>query len=164
MDSRIDRVNSLYSSPVSFVYEITFHSQTLGLNLCQHEILGPSYSTHIIQCCAVIDASGIISNTVQPGDIILKINDTNLLAKENEEFDFENITQIITTTSNPRTLKIFRMAGRSYNLLPSYVEISLLLAETNVSAKFIVSGTIPPTIQTIPLSSEQGVSNFNSIN
>lgn len=137
-----ERTSTSYLPSASFSYEITFQYQnSLGLNLKPYAI---NYSIggggRYIGCCVVMDAlNAPIATIVQPGDILLKINESSLLMNQIEGFSFETITKIIAASTTPRTIRFMRPAGSSPNLFPSPIEIMLLHNEPHTSAKYNIT-------------------------
>lgn len=128
-------ITTSYLPPLSFTYEISFHSQnSLGLNLRPHFIQYGN-SKKYLGCCVVLEALAKLSTIVQPGDILLRLNDS-LLVSTNDSFHFESITKTIANASSPRVIRFLRIAGATYNLLPSPAEILLLANDPGTSAKY----------------------------
>lgn len=140
----MDRVSSSFALSAAFTYEVTFPTQqSLGINLKVH---GISYSAgsggRILGCCIVVETINTkIASIILPGDILLKVNGASLLGSPKEGFDFDKVTQLISTAPSPRTIKILRPAGISPNFCISPAEIFLLHAEDKCTARFTVPDT-----------------------
>jgi hypothetical protein len=121
----------------AFSYEIKFPFQTsLGLNLKPHSM---AYSQagggKFVGCLTVVDAATSLASVIHPGDILLKVNDTELVLP-GHLFDFERATRAITQASTPRVLRLLRPYCPS--IAPSPVEMFALAREAAPIAKFHV--------------------------
>ncbi len=133
----VDRTQISSTILSAFCYEISFPFQTsLGLNLKPHSIMFPNAAGHqFLGCLTIVDVIQFLSAIIHPGDILLRINDTNLI-NYGHAFDFEATTRAITTASTPRVLRLMRPFCPA--IMPSAVEIIQLAKEINPTAKFHV--------------------------
>lgn len=147
-----DRVLSSFMPTASFTYELTFPSAyaSLGLQLRPHlfpySITG---SRRALACCIVIDATACPSTLVQPGDVLLSVNGSLLLAMENScevSYSFDASVRTISQAAQPRTIRFLRGAGLSPNLRVSPAEVILLAGEGHSSvARYTLAPTPTPT-------------------
>jgi hypothetical protein len=132
-----EKVFCSYIPSVSFSYEVTFPSPIIKyIKLKIQQLLGSN-----LHYCAITEVKTFLTEVLQPGDILLKINDSPLLSERygSGVFDNTTVSNLLTNCSLPCTLRIMRTGGTSTNFKPSSSEIILLESDKNCSAKFVVN-------------------------
>lgn len=141
-----DRITSSYLPPAIFTYDITFYGTgAIGLNL-KSSTVGADKINPTVDCCIVLDCVHTLSHVVSPNDILLSLNNVSLVQPSNL-FDFDKITQLITTIPAPRVLRFIR-SGYGMQLSPLHLHL-YCSSDSPVMAKFKAStamGNIPPSI------------------
>jgi hypothetical protein len=129
----LTRVTTSYTPTASFCFEITFpHQNALGLSLKPKSIFYSSAGTNkFIGTLVVEESQALLSTVVYPGDILLRINDTNL-TNFGDDFDFETATNLITASSAPRVVRFLRPLGPDHTLSPAEVACFLSLPSSSI--------------------------------
>lgn len=129
----LTRVTTSYTPTASFCYEITFpHQNTLGLSLKPKSIFYSFAGSNKFMGTLVVEESqALLSTVVYPGDILLRINDTNL-TNFGDHFDFETATNLVTSSSSPRVVRFLRPLGPDHTLSPAEVSCFLSLPSSNI--------------------------------
>ena len=141
-----DRISTSFTPTSSFCYEVTFSDQTsLGINLKHHVLY---YSAGVcgrkLNCLVVTDSAITNTSVIQTGDILLRMNGKALSSTSNN-FEFEAMTKLITSTSPPRIIRFLRPQSIS-----SLAPIELLLMDDEkvpLMAKFTARGVSPILFQ-----------------
>jgi hypothetical protein len=136
----LTRVTTSYTPTASFCYEITFpHQNALGLSLKPKSIFYSSAGSNKFMGTLVVEESqALLSTVVYPGDILLRINDTNL-TNFGDHFDFETATNLVTSSASPRVVRFLRPLGPDHTLSPAEVSCFLSLPSSS-----ICQSTCPP--------------------
>jgi hypothetical protein len=129
----LTRVTTSYTPAASFCYEITFpHQNALGLSLKPKSIFYSSAGSNKFMGTLVVEESqALLSTVVYPGDILLRINDTNL-TNFGDHFDFEAATNLVTSSSSPRVVRFLRPLGPDHTLSPAEVSCFLALPSSSI--------------------------------
>jgi hypothetical protein len=129
----LTRITTSYTPTASFCFEITFpHQNALGLSLKPKSIFYSSAGTNKFMGALVVEESqALLSTVVYPGDLLLRINDTNL-ANFGDDFDFETATNLITASSAPRVIRFLRPLGPDHTLSPAEVACFLSLPSSSI--------------------------------
>lgn len=132
-----DRTQTASLISAAFAYDITFPFQSaLGLNLKPHSIMySQAGGGSSVGCLTVVDAIPALAVVIKPGDILLRVNETDLIMPGND-FVFENATKAITSAPTPRTLRLMR--PYCPGILPCPAEMFLLAHAQSPSATFTV--------------------------
>lgn len=95
-----------------------------------------------LRYCAITEVKTFLTEVIQPGDILLSINNMTLLyqaSEDDENFDSADISKKLTDTSFPCVIRLLRLGGNTTNFKPSPVEIALLQQDEKCTAKFLVN-------------------------
>jgi hypothetical protein len=145
-----ERTQSAFSISTAFSYEISFpHQNSLGLNLKPLSLTYPLGSgSRTIGCLTIVDATPFLASVIMPGDILVRINSTEL-ALPGHLFDFEKATKAITSAEPPRVLRFIRPSGPG--IAPSIAETTAMLHESSPTARFQVVLNGNGALQTLQL-------------
>lgn len=146
----LTRVTTSYTPGTSFCYEITFPEQNpLGLSLKPKSIYYSSYGMNKYMGTLVVEESQtLLSTIVYPGDILLRINQTNL-TNFGDDFDFEAATNIISSINGPRIVRFLRPLGPDHTLSPAEVACFLSLPSSSICQCSIPNEEKEELIQTL---------------
>lgn len=148
-----ERTQMASAVAAAFSYEIKFPFQSsLGLNLKPHSMMySQAGGKSFVGCLTVVDVTPSLATVIRPGDILLRVNDTDLVLP-GHKFDFEGATRAITTATTPRVLRLMRPYCPS--ILPSPAEMFSLTRVHPPIAKFhVVANTTNPQERSLQLTS-----------
>ena len=86
-------------------------------------------------CLTIVDATPFLASIISPGDLLVKINETDL-ALPGDKFDFDKATRAITSSLPPRILRLVRPARPG--VIPSIAEMNSVIRDYPPTAKFQV--------------------------
>lgn len=131
-EERIKRSAGFVTCAFSYEVHWPLNAVQTGIKITRYQLRTSSRSL----LCAVVSSRPSYLQQVQPGDVLLRINDDILISLE-EPKSFEFILNALESTASPtKTIRFLRPAGLL--LQPSPAEALLLANNPNVTARFDV--------------------------